>query len=48
MSIIIIVTYNITSLKLDCLVKAIINFYKEADNIHFQSREDIIKLCLSY
>ena len=43
-----IVTYNITSLKLDCLVKVINNFYKEADNIHFQSREDIIKLCLSY
>ena len=42
-----IVTYNITSLKLDYL-EAINNFYKEADNIHFQSREDIIKLCLSY
>ena len=43
-----IITYNITSLKLDYLVKIIINFCKEAEDIHCQNRKDINKLCFSY
>ena len=43
-----IVTYNITSLKLNYLVKIIIQLCKEAKDISYQNREDINKLCISY
>ena len=43
-----IITYNITSLNLDYLVKIINYFRKEAEDIHCQNREDINKLCFSY
>ena len=43
-----IVIYNITSLKLNYLVKIIINFCKEAKDIQCQNSEDINKLCFSY
>ena len=43
-----IVTYNITSLQLDYLVKIIIKLCKEAKDIPCQNRVDIYKLYFSY